>query len=360
MNTHIHQPGDRLIGRYEILRYVAEGGMQQVYFAADHALERYVALKVPKTESAKKRFARSAIASAKVVHPNVAATLDYFEVESRSYLIEEFIEGQTLSACLADEFLYLDPHLAAHVIHHIAKGVGASHHVGVFHRDLKPSNIMISSDPSLTSIKITDFGIAKMAEEELAEAFRDEASTTGSQTAMGALPYMAPEMIRDQKSAGLPADIWAIGAILYQLISGNLPYGRGLGATPRILEAALPTPPATFVARPQFRPLTVDLWNIVSLCLMKDPAERPDADQLIGLCAGLCYSDATRRTGRIASWRYNAWGFIDVDDDGEVFFHGDSFYGLESPTIGARVNFADFSGAPRDRAFPVILLRSRD
>lgn len=358
MTTHIHKPGDQLIGRYEIRSYIAEGGMQQVYLAADHALNRQVALKVPKTESAIKRFARSAIVSAKVVHPNVAATLDYFEVDSRSYLIEELISGTPLSIRLASEFLYLDPHLAAHVIHHIAKGVAASHHVGVFHRDLKPSNIMVSSDPALTAIKITDFGIAKMAEEELAEAFRDEESTTGSQTAMGALPYMAPEMIRDQKSAGLPADIWAVGAILYQFISGNLPFGRGLGATPRILEATLPPMPALFLTSPQFKPLTEDLWSIVSLCMRKEPAERPEADQLVKLCAKLCYSDAVRRTGTIATWKYSSWGFIAADDGEEVFFHGENYYASERPKLGARVNFADFPGSPRNRAFPVIPLRT--
>jgi eukaryotic-like serine/threonine-protein kinase len=289
----------------------------------------------------------------------VAATLDYFEFQSRSYLIEELIDGSDLGDRLHSEFSILDPHLAAHLIHNVVRGVAASHHAGVFHRDLKPSNIMVSSDPGLLRVKITDFGIAKMAEEEIEEAFKDDVSTTGSQTVMGALPYMAPEMVVDQKKASLPADIWAVGAILYHLISGNLPFGRGLGAVPAIVTAKLPPRPTLFDTQAHFRPLTNDLWSIVELCLQKNPADRPTADRLLELCAQLCYSNAPRRTGTISSYRGSGrgfWGFIDVDEDGSVFYHRDSFYG-ESVQVGMRVNFADFSGAPQARAFPVLPLK---
>jgi eukaryotic-like serine/threonine-protein kinase len=167
---------------------------------------------------------------------------------------------------------------------------------------------------------------------------------------------MAPEMIMDQKSAGLPADIWAIGAILYQLIAGVLPYGRGLGAAPRIVNAGLPPKPSLFGAKPQFSPLTEDLWNIVTMCLQKKPEERPTADQLIDLCARLCYSDAPRLTGVIDIWKYNAWGFIAGGAGETVFFHGDSFYGSKVQ-VGQKVNVAQFPGAPCARAFPVLPLR---
>ena len=113
---------------------------------------------------------------------------------------------------------------------------------------------MVSADPGLNIVKITDFGIAKMAQEEIADAFKDQASTTGSQTVMGALPYMAPEMIMDQKTASLPADIWALGAILYQLIAGELPYGKGLGAAPRIVSGGLPPQPALLSPKPNSAP----------------------------------------------------------------------------------------------------------
>lgn len=359
MSTHLHVPNDVLIDRYKIVKYLDEGGMQQVYLAKDVTFGREVALKVPKTASAEKRFARSARVSAKVVHASVAATLDYFEFNGKSYLIEEFIDGQTLWDRLENDFHVLDPHLAAHVFHHLAKAVAASHHAGVFHRDLKPSNIMVSRDPGMTSVKITDFGIAKMAEEEILDAFKDKASTTGSQTVMGALPYMAPEMVLDQQSANRPADIWALGALLYQAISGKLPFGRGLGAVPAIVAAKLPPKPTLFGTRPQFLPLTDDLWSIVTACLQKDFAKRPSADRLVEMCSRLCYSNAERRVGTIQSFgkhRRGKWGFIDVAGGASAFFHRDSFYG-ETIKDGDRVNFADFPGAPSPRAFPVLPMK---
>lgn len=359
MSTQLHTAGDVLIGRYQITKYLDEGGMQQVYLAKDLAFQRNVALKVPKTASAEKRFARSARVSAKVVHANVAATLDYFECDGKSYLIEEFIDGQTLWARLENEFEMLDPHLAAHLIHHLARGAAASHHAGVFHRDLKPSNIMVSADWGLQTVKITDFGIAKMAEEEIADAFKDKESTTGSQTVMGALPYMAPEMIIDQKSAGLPADVWALGALLYQLLTGKLPFGRGLGAVPAIVAASLPQPPALFRTKAQFSPLANDLWSIVASCLQKDVAKRPTADDLVQTCDKLCYSNAERQLGTIESFRgvgRGNWGFIDIHGGGTAFFHRDSFYG-DMVSVGARVSFAGFPGVPQMRAFPVLPLK---
>jgi serine/threonine protein kinase/cold shock CspA family protein len=358
VSAAIHARGDTLLGRYRIERYIAEGGMQQVYLATDIVFGRVVALKVPKNPSAEKRFARSAEVSARVNHPNVAKTLDYFEHKGRSYLIEEFVSGQDLHTMLTEKFDFLDPHLAAHVFHHIAKGVAASHHAGVFHRDLKPGNVMISTDPNLHTIKITDFGIAKMAEQEITEGVKDEASITGSQTVMGALPYMAPELIETRELADLPADIWALGAILYLLMAGVPPFGTGLKAVPRILEARLPAEPTLSAMKPQFKPLTDELLGIVQVCLQKESADRPTADKLVGMCSSLCYSCAERKEGAVASFRAGtgAWGFIDSDDGGSVFFHADSFWGRR-PTQGIRVNFAPFPGNPQPRAFPILPLK---
>ena len=358
MSTHLHSTGDILINRYKVLNYIDEGGMQQVYKARDTTFGRDVALKVPKTASAEKRFARSATMSAKVIHANVAQTLDYFDTGGKSYLIEELIDGVTLWDRLDKEFEMLDPHLAAHFIHQLSKAVAASHHAGVFHRDLKPSNIMVSRDPGIRSIKVTDFGIAKMAEEEIAEAFKDKESTTGSQTVMGALPYMAPEMIEDQRAARLPADIWAVGALLYQLISGVLPFGRGLGATKKILDAILPPKPTLFATKLQFQPLSDGLWSIVTACLNKEPNKRPTADQVVQMCAKLCYSDAPRHTGTIGDFGTGRgqFGRIDGDGMGPAFFHSESYYG-DKIAAGRKVNFAAFPGFPRPRAFPILQLK---
>jgi serine/threonine protein kinase len=115
-------------GRYEVTDFVGEGGIQEVYAANDAILDRQVALKVPKNSAAERRFQRSAVLSALVNHPNIAKTLDYFEYGGRSYLVEEFVPGITLSDARR-QIPRMDPYSVAHMLHHLAKGVAASHHV---------------------------------------------------------------------------------------------------------------------------------------------------------------------------------------------------------------------------------------
>jgi serine/threonine-protein kinase len=274
----IHEAEDVVAGRYTIKDFIGEGGMQFVYCAHDTILDRYVALKVPKDDSAEKRFHRSAVVSAKVNHPNVAKTLDYFEVGNKSYLIEELVVGLDLDKAIITKSEYLDPFLVSKIIHHLAKGISASHHAGVVHRDLKPTNIMISGEFQLESIKITDFGIAKMAAEEIADAAEGGNDTiTSSKTVVGALPYMAPEAIETPRNVGVKADIWSLGAMAYELLSGKKPFGSGLKAIHKIIEADIPDIPAFVTNNPQFNALSNKLIGIINLCLQKDPNTRPSA-----------------------------------------------------------------------------------
>ena len=350
--------GELLGGRYEILQYLDEGGMQFVYVAKDQLADRLVALKTPKNHSANKRFRRSAIVAAKVNHPNVAKTLDYFKENGRRYLIEELVDGKDLKAALLEDAEFLDPYLAAKILHHLAKGVAAAHHAGVVHRDLKPTNIMVTGDYSVVELKVTDFGIAKMAGEELKEAVEGgEASMTMSQTAVGALPYMAPEAIERPLDVGPPADIWSIGAILYQLLCGEYPFGQGLKAVPQIIAAQEPETPAFLSANPQFAPLAMEVMSIALSCLKKDPLARPTADQLVGMCSGLCYTSSPRKRGTVNSYRYNAWGFIGTTD-GCVFFHRECVYG-PMPRVGNSVLLASYDGGGAPRALPVLKLIDR-
>src|ERR1041384_6157592 len=137
--------------------------MQEVYRARDVVLERLVALKVPQDARVARKFRDSAVISARVNHPNVAKTLDYFEESGgKFYLVEELIQGENLRE-VSVKFERLDPHTVAHVLHHLARGLAAAHRVGVVHRDLKPSNIMVVGGLAFLGLKITDFGIAKMA-----------------------------------------------------------------------------------------------------------------------------------------------------------------------------------------------------
>jgi serine/threonine-protein kinase len=352
-----HKVGDLIEGRYKIASEIGEGGMQFVYSARDLLIGRMVALKTPKNSSAIKRFKRSAIVAAKVNHPNVAKTLDYVRSGDRRYLIEELIVGSDLHNALLRRSTCIYPYSAAKVFHYLAKGIAAAHHAGVIHRDLKPTNIMVSGGYSLSEIKVTDFGIAKMADEELIEAVEGGTSTmTTSQTAVGAIPYMAPEAIERPRDVGPPADVWSLGAMMFHLLSGMQPFGAGLGAIRKIQDAAPPASPDFMISNPQFAPLANEVMSLALRCLKKLPSERPSADEIVSLCGSLCYSSRRRIDGVVSRIEYGAYGFISVDNDEDVFFHLSSVYGPRRPAVGDSVVFASYEGGGAARAHPVVVV----
>jgi serine/threonine-protein kinase len=220
---------------------------------------------------------------------------------------------------------------------------------------------MVSTDPNVASLKITDFGIAKMAEAEIQEAMKDndEESMLSSATVVGALPYMAPEVIQNKENVSDRADIWSCGAILYQLLTGYRPFGDGIQAVANILGGKLPPIPAQLTSNQQFKQLTGELWSLIADCLSPTPDVRPSAKDLVERCGRLCYSTAPRLLGRVKNYKsYKGdWGFIVCDgDNDEVFFHGSSCWG-GAITAGARVSLARFSGSPQARGYPVLCLR---
>jgi serine/threonine protein kinase len=356
MNTGImHTIGDVVGGRYRIDSYIGAGGMQEVYASHDLLLRRNVALKVPKNNAAEKRFQRSAIVSAKVNHVNVAKTLDYLEEGTKAYLIEELVEGKDLSRVLRENMKIIDPLMVAFLFHRLARGLAASHHAGVIHRDLKPSNVIAVGGGLLQDVKITDFGIAKMAEEEIAEAVEGgDESLTASDTAIGALPYMAPEMIKSMKNAGKQSDIWSLGAMVFELLAGRKPFGAGLKAVPAILEAKIPPIPASVKSNQQFARTGEEVFNLVGRCMQGDPMTRPTADELVIECGKLCYPLSAREFGTVTKFDNGYWGFIAPEKGKSIFFHKDCLYGATSVAVGDRVWFARHTGGGNDRAFPVI------
>lgn len=351
--------GDLIDGRYRVERYLAEGGMQYVFIAFDETTGRRVAIKTPKNASAKKRFRRSAVVAARVNHPNVAKTLDYIEIENRTFLVEELIDGADLKSVLLSRAEFVDPYLAARLFHHLAKAVAAAHHVGVVHRDLKPTNVMVVGGYNVDSLKVTDFGIAKMAEAEMEEAIEGGDETlSASATAVGALPYMAPEAIDTPDAVGLPSDIWSLGAMMFHLLCGEFPFGSGLRAVPKIMAADFPKTPRFVTVKHQFRPLANEILGIIHDCLRKDPQNRPTADALVERCNALCYSMSPRMIGTVYDFRHNAWGFIN-GPQGDVFYHKKSVYG-PLPEEGEDVVFSSYESGQSPRALPVLRLSRGD
>lgn len=348
---------DVVADRYTVKSWIGAGGMQNVYKAKDEYFGRFVALKEPKEDAAVRRFEKSAVVSALVNHANVAKTLDYLTTKENAYLIEEFVDGLDLSKLVPDPLPYLPPSATARALHQLAKGLAASHHAGVVHRDLKPSNIMVVGGLKFEEIKITDFGIAKMAEGEIGPwAAGDDKGTTKNSTILGAIPYMAPESLTDFKSAEKPSDVWSVGAIVYELLSGTRPFGSGPASIAKILSGAPPKKPSQ-IAATQFRGLGTELFGLILRCLSMDPDDRPTADDLVAACGALCYSLDKFETGKISVIHNAAVGFISSPSGGDLMYHRDSFYGDNSRSVGDRLWFGRHPGGNNDRAFPIVKMK---
>jgi len=311
------------IGRYRVDAYLGEGGMQQVYRATDMLLERQVALKSPKNDDGERRFERSAQASARVSHANVARTLDYFKHGAQHFLVEELVEGLDFGGVLK-RVPQLDPYAAALALHGLARGIAAVHAVEVVHRDLKPSNLMSVGGLALTGVKITDFGVAKMSGAEIDAGVEGGMLTlTGSKTLIGHLPYLAPEILKKRKLVDPCCDIWAVGALAFHFLAGVPPFGYELAeAVTQILTAPVPPLPKEVDSHPQMAGLGREIYGIAVACLQRDAASRPTARQLVGLCERLCYPVLEREVGVVTGYPGGSFGFAD-SPKGSVFFHVD-------------------------------------
>lgn len=343
------------VGRYAPKAFLGAGGMQNVFLARDNVFERDVALKVPKLDAQKARFAKTAKVSARINHPNIAKTLDYFVDENESpYLIEELVEGDDLGKVLGMGLPYLPPTLCARIFHQLIKGLVASHSAGVVHRDLKPSNIMVVGGTRFEDVKITDFGIAKMAEEEIAEWAEGEGqASTNSATVLGAIPYMSPESILDFRMSSYPSDVWAIAAIIFELLTGKKPFGGKLASVPRILAGVVPPLPS-FCNKQQYKSLSNELDGIIRSCLVVDPNNRPTASALESSLQEICYAMDIFEVAVVTRVPESWYAFLSTSGTKSMMCHRDSLYGAGSFSEGDKLLVARHPGLPNDRAFPAV------
>ena len=272
-------PAGARFGPYEIVAPLGAGGMGEVYRARDPRLGRDVAIKVlPAGLSADserlERFEQEARAAAALSHPNILAVHDIGIDGGTPYIVSELLDGDTLRERLAAGALPVRK--AVEFAVHIAHGLAAAHDKGIVHRDLKPENIFITVDGR---VKILDFGLAKLTQAEpsadLSVAPTMVPPTTPGMV-MGTVGYMAPEQVRGV-AADHRADIFAFGAVLYEMLSG----GRAFrGATPADTMTAIlkEDPPDLPAAERRIPPA---LARIVDRCLEKNPAARfKSADDL--------------------------------------------------------------------------------
>jgi serine/threonine protein kinase/tetratricopeptide (TPR) repeat protein len=229
--------GERVVlaGRYEILGLLGAGGMGSVYRAYDRELEETVALKTLREGTAAtprvlERFKREVRLARRVTHPNVARMFDIGEHESDRFITMEYVEGEPLAALIAREGRLL-PARAADIATAICAGLEAAHAVGVVHRDLKPENILIERSGRVV---ITDFGIACAREDPA-----DRAKTVGG--VVGTPAYMAPEQVEALPDLDARADIYALGVMLFEMLTGLMPW-RG-DSVYTLATARLSNPP---------------------------------------------------------------------------------------------------------------------
>lgn len=272
-------PVDPMVGlildeKYQLQERLGVGGMGTVYRARHLLIDRPVAIKVlnrlfVEDEAARIRFRREARAAGRLQHPNAVTVTDFGESnDGYVYLVMELLEGRTLREMLAKEGP-LDVARSVALMLQISAAVAAAHEAGVIHRDLKPANIFIVQHPEVpATVKVLDFGIAKLA----AELLEDEDALTLTQVGamIGTPRYMSPEQC-DGLELTPAADVYSLGCILYEMLTGTVPFS---GATPLAIAvrqtSEIPRSPRDFVAT-----IPQALEQVVMHTLEKRPDDRP-------------------------------------------------------------------------------------
>ena len=256
--------GQIIGGRYEIVKSIGEGGMANVYLANDKILDRKVAIKVLRGDLANdekfiRRFQREAQSVANLSHPNIVEVYDVEEEEGQHYIVMEYIEGKTLKQLLQKRgSLTLSE--VIDIMLQLTDGLAHAHDAYIIHRDIKPQNIMIQDDGL---VKITDFGIAMAL---------NATQLTQTNSVMGSVHYLPPEQANG-KSSTIKSDIYSLGILMYELITGSVPF-KGDNAVEIALKHLKEKIPSIRRQNPTI-PQSVE--NIVLRATAKNPKNRYDS-----------------------------------------------------------------------------------
>ena len=258
----------RQIGSYHVLSLLGAGAMGEVYRARDDRLGREVAVKIlpaafSRDEDRLRRFQQEARAAGKINHPNIVAVYDVGDHDGSPYLVYELLEGETLRRRMGSHTV--PARRAVEYGAQIAHGLAAAHDKGIVHRDLKPDNVFVTQDGL---VKVLDFGLAKLIVEVPSEESTALVDGTQAGVVLGTPSYMSPEQVR-----GAPADhrsdLFSLGAILYEMLSGRHPFRRS--TTPETMTAILRDDPPAF---PDAVAVPPSVEHNVRHCLEKEPAAR--------------------------------------------------------------------------------------
>jgi len=301
--------GDLVGGRYGLEEVIGSGGMGDVWRARDRVLGRAVALKLVYAGDPRRRaelsrdFLREARISAAIGHRNVVQILDFgAHNDDVPYMVMELLEGETLAHVLGrSDPVSFDWILA--VITQALEGLAAAHDAGVIHRDVKPENIFLVREREGVHPKLLDFGISKVLESDGSDALL---STRGDRL-LGTPAYMSPEQARGLRNLDKRTDVYSIGVVLYELLSGSMPFFSENPGDLLLMIVNEDAPPLCAVVPDVGQPLS----DVVSRAMSKNVAERyPDAramrEALLEIAEGMLGSDGARRLGvrvRPASWR---------------------------------------------------------
>jgi eukaryotic-like serine/threonine-protein kinase len=263
--------GTRL-GRYEIRSLLGAGGMGEVYLALDTELNRTVAIKILPTQVAAnehplKRFVQEAKAASALNHPHILTIYEIGATDSTRFIAAEFIDGDTLRLHI-NRGMKLPEILETAI--QVSSALAAAHTAGIIHRDIKPENIMVRRDGY---IKVLDFGLAKLTEQQDSDTDGEAATramvNTAAGTVMGTASYMSPEQAKG-KNVDSRTDLWSLGVVLYEMVSGKLPFAAA--TAPETISLILQKEPAPLSRYSNEVP--AELERIVSKVLTKDPEER--------------------------------------------------------------------------------------
>jgi eukaryotic-like serine/threonine-protein kinase len=261
--------GELIAGRYELQQLVGTGGMSSVFRAHDRMLERTVALKILHEQFTRdadyvERFRREARSVAQLAHPNIVTVIDRGEQDARQYIVFEYIDGANLKEVVRDGALPIDDVLDLAI--QVGRALAFAHNRGLVHRDVKPQNVLLNDEGQA---KVTDFGIARSL---------DVKGLTQTGTVIGTSDYIAPEQARGEQ-VDPKTDMYSLGAVLYELLTGEVPYpGDNFVA---IAMRHIHDPVPSVLDRRPDCPLRLDA--AVSTSMAKDPDDRfGSMEELLG------------------------------------------------------------------------------